>query len=60
MVIVVAVVVVAAIVAVSRGNGEPSAPPKPALNMRGAGPDDDANVMRQLQRQKLQKLRKPR
>jgi hypothetical protein len=57
--IVVAVAAVAAIVAVSRGSGAPSAPPQPALHLRGAGPDDDANVMRQLQRQKLQSSRKP-
>jgi hypothetical protein len=48
LVLVVAVAVALAVAAASRGDGKPSKPARPAL-MRGVR-DDDANLMRRLQR----------
>ncbi len=58
MIVLVAVAVAVAVAAASRGGGDkPAAPPSTPAHMTGVG-DDDANVMRQLQREKLKKSHK--
>lgn len=59
LVLVVAVAVAVAVAAASRGAGKPSKPARPARPavMRGVG-DDDANLMRRLQRDKLARSHK--
>jgi hypothetical protein len=58
IVVVIAVAAAVAVAAASRGGGaKPAAPVGTSAQMTGVG-DDDANVMRQLQRDKVQKSHK--
>jgi hypothetical protein len=56
LVLLVAVAVAVAVAAASRGDRKPSAPARPAV-VRGVG-DDDANLMRRLERDKQGRAQK--